>query len=150
MTIIELAVFVTLSSSVAFCFVFRRSDAFQLAFAGGMGAFLIFFIGALLISGVLWLFRRGTAPRAISETAESPRGLFISRFFLVAASLLLVLSVVSLGSHPVLSGLAAITAWLVALFGCPRDRPPAFICLGVTVLLSIVAHIVLPPQKHLL
>ena len=150
MTIIELAAFVTLSTSVAFCFVFRHSDAFLLAVAFGLVAFLVFYIVALLISAILQFIIRGTEPKMIPVAIESPRGLFVSRTFLVTAISLLVLAVVSLGAHPIVSGIAAFTAWFVALFGCARDRPPAFVCLGVTVLLSFVAHFVLQPQEHLL
>ena len=148
MNIFELAYFGTLSTSVAFCFTFRQPEAFQRAFVFGASGFLAFYAFILTIAGIQRIARRGTDPPSVEDRPESVRSLRISRGFLALSLLALVASLCLLCSYSVLSGIAALTALFVALFGCQRDRMAAFMCLGISVLTSIVAHIYFQLNPH--
>ena len=141
MNIFELVYFGTLSTSAAFCFTFRQPEAFQRAFVFGAGGFLTFYALMLTIAGIRHIARRGTDPPSVEDRSESILALRVSRGCLALSLLALVASLCLLFAYPVLSGIAALLGVFVALFGCQRDQKAAFMCLGVSVLSSIVAHI---------
>jgi hypothetical protein len=77
--------FLTLSTSVAFCFVFRRPDAFRLSFAFGALGFFLFYAVTLIIAIVRRLAMRQTNRENIRHSGESAISLVVSRTVLILA-----------------------------------------------------------------
>ena len=133
MTIIELAIFVALPSSVAFCFVFPLRDAFRLAVVIGGGSAVISAVALFAFAGVFRLVR-GRLP---GGPAFTPWGL--------VATVLSTIAALSFSWHSRLSffGIIAFAAVSSIIFGTKRWSHIGWLCLADSVVITLALHIFL-------
>ena len=80
MNLFELITGITLTTSVAFCFVFQRRDAPAIAFAVGFAIVGCIILGAMVLQPLIRVFLRAHLPQEIAASSARP-----ARFSLAAS-----------------------------------------------------------------
>jgi hypothetical protein len=139
MNLFELISGSTLTTSIAFCFVFQRRDAPALAFAVGFGVVGCLILGAMVVHPLVSFFRRAHPPPKIAAPSVRPARFSLTTFIVAVACFIAAAS--TLWTLPLLPGIAALAALLSAVSGSGRRQTHSFLLLGAVVFISIIAHI---------
>ena len=121
MNIFEFIIFLTLSTSVAFCFAFRQPDAFRRSFFFGLLGFFAFYLVMLTMATIHKLAGRRADRERVLHRGEGAGALIVSRSLLILAALSLLFSLGTLCAYPIASGIASLIAAPLGMFGCQRD-----------------------------